>query len=119
MSGYFILKSLITSHKHLTFNLNMQNAKWKAADQQSGLQMASNERTIQGLLNVRTPLGCISAIQDFNQCYRAHITRQLVVASAGELSPLQQLMILRGESAVLTLKFQVSSFVQRKHLCYY
>ncbi len=38
--------------------------KTEAADQQIGLQMARNERIIQGLLKVRTPLECISAIQD-------------------------------------------------------
>ncbi len=53
----------------------------EAADQRSGLQMARNQRIIQGLLNVRTPLECISAIQDSNQSYEAYIAPQLVVAS--------------------------------------
>ncbi len=53
------------THKHVTFDLKMQR-QTEAADRQSGLQMAHNERIIQGLLNVRTlrpVLECISAIQ--------------------------------------------------------
>jgi hypothetical protein len=50
----------------------MQNAKRKQQINKSGLQMASNERIIQGLLNVMTPLECISAIQDSNQSNEAH-----------------------------------------------
>ena len=60
MLGIFHFK---ITHKHVTFDLKMQR-QTEAADQQSSLQMAHNERIIQGLLNVRTLLECISAIQD-------------------------------------------------------
>ncbi len=50
------------------------------------------------------------------QSDEAHIAPQLVVASAGELLPLQQLIILPGEIGVLTLKFQVSRFCAEKTL---
>jgi hypothetical protein len=60
MLGIFHFK---ITHKHVTFDLKMQR-QTEAADQQSSLQMAHNERIIQGLLNVRTPLQGISAIQD-------------------------------------------------------
>ncbi len=59
MLGIFHFK---INHKHVTFDLKMQR-QTEAADRQSGLQMAHNERIIQGLLNVRTLLECISAIQ--------------------------------------------------------
>ncbi len=60
MLGIFHFK---ITHKHVTFNLKMQR-QTEAAGQQSGLQIARNERIIQDLLNVMTPLECISAIQD-------------------------------------------------------
>jgi hypothetical protein len=50
------------------------------------------------LLNSRTPLENISAIQDANPNEEADISPQFVVAPAGELSSLQQLIILSGES---------------------
>jgi len=49
------------------------------------------------------------------QSDEAHIAPQLVVASAGELSPLPQL-IRPGEIGVLTPKFQVSRFCAEKTL---
>jgi hypothetical protein len=50
------------------------------------------------------------------QSVEAHIAPQLVVASAGELSPLQQLIIWPGEICVLTPKFQVLRFCAKKTL---
>jgi hypothetical protein len=47
-------------------------------------QLPCDERIIQDLLNARTPIDYISAIQDANPADEANIAPQLVVASAGE-----------------------------------
>jgi hypothetical protein len=60
--------------------------------------MAFNEQIIQGLIQARTPLECISALLDANPAEKANTAPQLVVVSAGKLSPMQQLIILPGES---------------------
>lgn len=62
------------------------------------------------MLNSRTPLENISAIQDANPNEEADTAPQFVVAPAGELSSLQQpLIILSGESGgVPHTEFQTS-----------
>ena len=70
------------------------------------------------MLNARTPLEYISAIQDANPTNEADIAPRPVVASAGELSSLPQLIIRPGESGgVLTrTEFVVTKFCAEHRL---
>ncbi len=82
------------------------------ADQESGPQTAGDEPIIQDFLNynARTPLQCLSAIQDAKPTDEAITTP--VVVSDEELSALPQLIIRAGESGgVLTqTEFQITKF---------
>ena len=66
------------------------------ADQGSGPQIACDEGILQALVNARTPLEFLSAIQDAKPTEEAD-TAPVVVRDA-ELSALPQLILLAGES---------------------
>ncbi len=98
----------VCNRKYSKPNGSSRSTKWPA----DGIQWAIT----QGLLNARTSFQCISALQFANPTKEADIATQLVLAPAGDLSPMQQLIIRPGESGLLTSKFQVSKFCAEETL---
>ena len=70
--------------------------KFDVADQGSGPQTACDESIIQDLLNARTPIQFLSAIQDAKPTEEADTAP--VVVLDGKLPSLPQLMLQLGES---------------------
>ncbi len=62
-----------------------------------GTQRACVEQMCQELINARTPVEIISAMNDVNQYQEAISGAETVEVDAGELSRLQQLIIRPGE----------------------
>ena len=81
-----------------------------------GSRRAFDERMCRELINARTPVEILSAMNDVNQDQEAVSRAQLVEVDAGELSRLQQLIIRPGEEGgILTqTEFMISKFVQKK-----
>jgi hypothetical protein len=88
----------------------MQNAERKQQIYKVARSCRAMSEVFKDLLYARTTLEYTSAIQDANPANEADIAPQLVVASesAGNLLPLQQLIMLHGESCVLKPNFKVS-----------
>jgi hypothetical protein len=77
-----------------------------------GTQRACVEQMCRELINARTPMEIISAMNDVKQYQEAISGGETVEVDAGELSRLQQLIIRPGEGRKLNFSFQ--SFVQKR-----
>ncbi len=76
------------------------------------------ERMCRELINARTPMEILSAMNDVNQDQKAISGAQPVEVDAGELSRLQQLIIRPGEDGgILTqTEFMFSKFCAQEKL---
>ncbi len=81
----------------------------------NGTQRACVERMCRALINARTPMEILSAMNDVSQDQEAISGAETVEVDAGELSRLQQLIIRPGEEGgIITLNFSFQSFVQKR-----